>query len=172
MHVAAKATAQSARPDKDAAREKALGLVRPMVRRIQATATVTNAERDALGITIPDGKKERQRPGVRGEGDPGVAGEDGVRDDLRPVRQPVGEPVYRELHREAEGRVPESGRFSERPGGAADLCGVAEEYDFHRPHSSLGYLTPKEFAKVPESSARATPSAHFQTAAREDTLSL
>ena len=56
-HGTAKATAQSARSDKDKARENVLALVRPMVRRIQATATVTNAERDALGITISDGTK-------------------------------------------------------------------------------------------------------------------
>lgn len=53
-HVAAAAAAQSARQAKDASRATAEGLVRPLVRRLQAAAAVDDAERAALGITVPD----------------------------------------------------------------------------------------------------------------------
>jgi hypothetical protein len=53
-HVAARATARSARQDKDAARFDLEGAIRPLVRRLQASMEVSDAERAMLGITIPD----------------------------------------------------------------------------------------------------------------------
>ena len=53
-HNAAQAAAQGARQAKDAARAAVEGAVRPLVRRLQASTSVDNAERGALGITVPD----------------------------------------------------------------------------------------------------------------------
>jgi hypothetical protein len=53
-HVTAQAAAQSARQTKDAARFAAEAVTRPLVRRLQASAAVSDAERASLGITIPD----------------------------------------------------------------------------------------------------------------------
>lgn len=51
-HVAAQTTAQSARQHKDTARENIEAALRPLVGRIQATPAVTDAQREALGITV------------------------------------------------------------------------------------------------------------------------
>lgn len=53
-HNAAQAAAQGARQAKDLSRTTVEGLVRPLVRRLQASASVDDAERGSLGITIPD----------------------------------------------------------------------------------------------------------------------
>ncbi|MBX3395393.1 MAG: hypothetical protein KF841_08490 [Phycisphaerae bacterium] len=53
-HVTAVASAESARAAKDAARAGYVSLVRSLVRRLQASPQVNDAERAALGITIPD----------------------------------------------------------------------------------------------------------------------
>ncbi len=52
--IAAQAAAQSARQAKDGARTAVEAAVRPLVRRLQASASVDDAERNALGITVPD----------------------------------------------------------------------------------------------------------------------
>ena len=60
--------------------------------------------------------------------------------------------------------------------GVADAQEVAEawrvEYNTLRPHSSLGYETPEEFAARAVSSGRATPSLRLQRPDQEKTLSL
>ncbi len=53
-HVAAAAAAIAAREGKDAARTGVEAAVRPLVRRLQASASVDDTERAALGITVPD----------------------------------------------------------------------------------------------------------------------
>ena len=53
-HVAAQANAQSARATKDGNRTVLESLIRALVRRLQASASVSDAEREALGITVPD----------------------------------------------------------------------------------------------------------------------
>lgn len=53
-HTSAQAAAQAARQAKDAARSDVETAVRPLVRRLQASADVDDAERAALGITVPD----------------------------------------------------------------------------------------------------------------------
>ena len=53
-HVTAQQSAQSARQAKDASRETLESAVRELVRRLQASGEVDDAERAALGITIPD----------------------------------------------------------------------------------------------------------------------
>lgn len=54
-YIPAADAAQSARATKDAARVAYVSLVRSLVRRLQASPAVSDAERAALGITIPDG---------------------------------------------------------------------------------------------------------------------
>jgi hypothetical protein len=51
-HIAAKNAAQAAKQSKDEARAGLTAAVRPLVRRLQASAVVSNAEREALGITV------------------------------------------------------------------------------------------------------------------------
>lgn len=53
-HVTAQNTAQSAKVTKDASRAGYVSLIRALVRRLQASADVDDAERAALGITVPD----------------------------------------------------------------------------------------------------------------------
>ncbi len=53
-NTAAQAAAESARQAKVAARGGLEGLVRPLVARLQASAAVDDAERQALGITVRD----------------------------------------------------------------------------------------------------------------------
>lgn len=53
-NAAAQAAAQAARQAKDTARANVEAPVRALVRRLQASASVDNAERSALGITVPD----------------------------------------------------------------------------------------------------------------------
>jgi hypothetical protein len=54
-HVAAQATAQGARAGKDASRAALEAAIRPLVRRLQgAVGVVTDDEKAALGITVPD----------------------------------------------------------------------------------------------------------------------
>jgi hypothetical protein len=50
--VAAQASAQAAREHKDAARDAIEAALRPLVNQIQATPGVTDAQRQALGITV------------------------------------------------------------------------------------------------------------------------
>jgi hypothetical protein len=56
-HVAAQATAQSKREAKDLKRDTVEKSVRSIARRVQAAAAVTDAQREALGITVPDRSK-------------------------------------------------------------------------------------------------------------------
>lgn len=51
-HIAAKAAAQAAKQSKDDARSGLNAAIRPLVRRLQASSVVNNAEREALGITV------------------------------------------------------------------------------------------------------------------------
>ncbi|MBX3396730.1 MAG: hypothetical protein KF841_15340 [Phycisphaerae bacterium] len=53
-HIAAQQAALAARQDKDAARAGVEAAVRPLVRRLQASPAVDDAERASLGITVPD----------------------------------------------------------------------------------------------------------------------
>ena len=53
-HAAAQTAAQAARQAKDDARAGLEGAIRPLVRRLQASPDVDNAERAAMGITVPD----------------------------------------------------------------------------------------------------------------------
>ena len=53
-HVAAQAAAQSARATKDGNRTMLETSIRALVRRLQASPSVSDAERAALGITVPD----------------------------------------------------------------------------------------------------------------------
>ena len=53
-HVAAQANAQSACATKDGNRTALEALIRALVRRLQASPDVSDAEREALGITVPD----------------------------------------------------------------------------------------------------------------------
>ncbi len=53
-NASAQAAAQAARQTKDAARDAYVGLIRPLVVRLQASPEVDDAERAALGITVPD----------------------------------------------------------------------------------------------------------------------
>ena len=53
-HIAAQNTARGAREAKDNSREAFQGSVRPLVRRLQASPDVTDAERAEMGITVPD----------------------------------------------------------------------------------------------------------------------
>ena len=53
-NTSAQAAAQSAREGKDAARDAYVGLIRPLVLRLQASPDVDDTERAALGITVPD----------------------------------------------------------------------------------------------------------------------
>lgn len=53
-HVTAAAAATSARAAKDGARVSYVALLRALVRRLQASPDVSDAERASLGITIPD----------------------------------------------------------------------------------------------------------------------
>ncbi len=53
-NTAAQAAAQAARQAKEAARGAYEGVVRPLVARMQASASVDDTERAALGITVPD----------------------------------------------------------------------------------------------------------------------
>src|SRR5882672_493707 len=51
-HVQAQTAAQSAREHKDTIRDNIEAILRPLVNRIQATPSVTDAQRQALGITV------------------------------------------------------------------------------------------------------------------------
>lgn len=54
-HVAAKQAAMAAKQNKDEARAALVGAIRPLVRRLQASSVVSDAERAALGITVASG---------------------------------------------------------------------------------------------------------------------
>ncbi len=53
-HITAQASAQSARQTKVAARVGFVGAIRPLVRQLQASPEVDDAERAAMGLTVPD----------------------------------------------------------------------------------------------------------------------
>ncbi len=53
-HFAARAAAQAAKQAKDQARAALTANIRPLVRRLQASTQVTDAEKAALGITVRD----------------------------------------------------------------------------------------------------------------------
>lgn len=69
--TAAQTAAQAARQAKDDARAGLEGVIRPLVRQLQASPDVDNAERAAMGITVPDkelspkGGPPTSRPVVR-----------------------------------------------------------------------------------------------------------
>lgn len=54
-HVAAKAAAQAAKQAKDDARHTLTAAIRPLVRRLQASTAVSDAEKASLGITVAAG---------------------------------------------------------------------------------------------------------------------
>lgn len=56
-HVSAQAAAEGARQTKDAARTGYEAAIRPLVRRLQASPAVSDAEKAALGITVPDSER-------------------------------------------------------------------------------------------------------------------
>lgn len=51
-HIAAKAAAQAAKQSKDEARGGLTAAIRPLVRRLQASSVVSDAEKASLGITV------------------------------------------------------------------------------------------------------------------------
>lgn len=51
-HIAAKAAAMAAKQTKDEARAAYVAVIRPLVRRLQASAVVSDAEKASLGITV------------------------------------------------------------------------------------------------------------------------
>jgi len=53
-HVAAQAAAESARQNKDDGRSAYEALIRPLVRRLQASPAVDDGERQAMGLTVAD----------------------------------------------------------------------------------------------------------------------
>lgn len=53
-HIAAKNAAMAAKQNKDGSRRDLTADIRPLVRRIQANPNVTDAQRAAMGITVPD----------------------------------------------------------------------------------------------------------------------
>jgi len=53
-HVTAKAAAMAAKQTKDDARRDLTASIRPLVRRIQSNPNVTDAQRAAMAITVPD----------------------------------------------------------------------------------------------------------------------
>jgi hypothetical protein len=53
-HVAAQATAQGARANKDTVRHPYEAAIRPLVRRMQGSSAVSDQEKEAMGITVPD----------------------------------------------------------------------------------------------------------------------
>jgi hypothetical protein len=59
-HIAAKNAAQAAKQTKDEARRGYVAVIRPLVRRLQASPLVSDAERESLGITV------EQQPGPIG----------------------------------------------------------------------------------------------------------
>ncbi|HWL95456.1 MAG TPA: hypothetical protein VNT79_18200 [Phycisphaerae bacterium] len=61
-HVTAVASAESARAEKDASRAGYVTLVRALVRRLQASPLVNDAERAALGITVPGSDPQPSGP--------------------------------------------------------------------------------------------------------------
>lgn len=52
-HIAAKQAAMAAKQGKDEARRNLTNAIRPLVRRLQASTQVSDAEKAALGITVP-----------------------------------------------------------------------------------------------------------------------
>jgi hypothetical protein len=56
-HVSEKALAKSATQTKDTSRKAMTQVVRALVRKLQASSTVTDAQREALGITVDDGSR-------------------------------------------------------------------------------------------------------------------
>ena len=61
-HTAAQAAAEAARQAKDGARSGFEGAIRPLVRQLQASPDVDDAERAAMGITVPDRETTPQVP--------------------------------------------------------------------------------------------------------------
>ncbi|MGE4196040.1 MAG: hypothetical protein AB7G11_02805, partial [Phycisphaerales bacterium] len=59
-HIAAKAAAQAAKQSKDESRSGLTAAIRPLVRRLQASTVVSDAEKASLGITVA------QQPGPIG----------------------------------------------------------------------------------------------------------
>ena len=53
-HATAQAAAEAAREDKDGKRTAFEGVIRPLVKRLQASTTVTDTQRQAMGITVRD----------------------------------------------------------------------------------------------------------------------
>ena len=56
-HVSARAAAEAARQSKDLARETLESVVRPLVKKIQASPSVNNGERAALAISVPPARR-------------------------------------------------------------------------------------------------------------------
>ncbi len=63
-NVTAQQAAQSARQAKDASRDTLESLIRALVRQLQASGDVDDAERAALGITVPDTIKTTATGGI------------------------------------------------------------------------------------------------------------
>ena len=61
-HTAAQTAAQGARQAKDGARSAFEDTIRPLVRRLQASPDVDDAERAAMGITVPDREGSPEGP--------------------------------------------------------------------------------------------------------------
>lgn len=64
-HVTAKAAAMAAKQNKDDTRRTLTGAIRPLVRRLQASTSVSDAEKAALGITVASGGGSIPAPTTR-----------------------------------------------------------------------------------------------------------
>jgi len=63
-HITAQQTAQSARQAKDDSRDELDGLIRTLVKQLQASSSVDDTERAALGITVPDRTRTKAAGGI------------------------------------------------------------------------------------------------------------
>ena len=88
------------------------------------------------------------RPELVGHGDPRLVPLHGHRNCLHRARPPLGEPLRGELQRQAAGRAVCREVFDSVLEAQIVFDDWGDVYNRHRPHSSLGYLTPAAFASA------------------------